>query len=178
MAWGYWSATTVDRGRSPRRNTQCVAMPVNTVPQSEPPPPVATCYSPTCRSRCTSPCHSPCPDSPCQSVSPPLPAPPSLAQCSQMQQPQQPPQPILPPEDYSRRASLDRLDSPQVILVLVFAQKIMDEMISVSCNSVNQSTSFHNVTCRCRFHTYLVNIFIFDMSVEFAQLMDCSMSLR
>lgn len=53
MAWGYWSATAVDRGRSPRRNTQCTVMPINTVPQSEPPAP--TCYSPCRNSRCSSP---------------------------------------------------------------------------------------------------------------------------
>lgn len=53
MAWGYWSATAVDRGRSPRRNTQCTVMPINTVPQSEPPAP--TCYSPCRSSRCSSP---------------------------------------------------------------------------------------------------------------------------
>lgn len=57
MAWGYWSATSVDRGRSPRRNTQCNVMPINTVPQSE--PPVPTCYSPCRSSRCSSPsCHA------------------------------------------------------------------------------------------------------------------------
>uniref|UniRef100_A0A1A9WV58 protein kinase C n=1 Tax=Glossina brevipalpis TaxID=37001 RepID=A0A1A9WV58_9MUSC len=37
MAWGYWSATTVDRGRSPRRNTQCTPLPVNLVQQDEEP---------------------------------------------------------------------------------------------------------------------------------------------
>ncbi|XP_067627493.1 uncharacterized protein aPKC isoform X2 [Eurosta solidaginis] len=35
MAWGYWSATTVDRGRSPRRNTQCTPLPVNLMQQEE-----------------------------------------------------------------------------------------------------------------------------------------------
>lgn len=55
MAWGYWSATAVDRGRSPRRNTQCSAMPINTIPQSEPPPPA--CYSPCRSSRCSSPSY-------------------------------------------------------------------------------------------------------------------------
>ncbi|XP_017864931.1 PREDICTED: atypical protein kinase C isoform X3 [Drosophila arizonae] len=35
MAWGYWSATTVDRGRSPRRLTQCTPLPVNLVQQEE-----------------------------------------------------------------------------------------------------------------------------------------------
>lgn len=98
MAWGYWSATSVDRGRSPRRNTQCQAVPVNSLPQSEPPPP-ATCYSPTCRSPCHSPCHSPC-----QSICP-----------SRCQSPCQSPPMPPPQEDFSRRASLDRqLDSPQV----------------------------------------------------------------
>lgn len=52
MAWGYWSATAVDRGRSPRRNMQCS---INTMPQSEPPPP--TCYSPCRSSRCSSPSY-------------------------------------------------------------------------------------------------------------------------
>lgn len=57
MAWGYWSATSVDRGRSPRRHTHCNVMPINTVPQSEPPAP--TCYSPCRSSRCSSPsCHA------------------------------------------------------------------------------------------------------------------------
>lgn len=109
MAWGYWSATAVDRGRSPRRNTQCQAMPINTVPQSEPPAP--QCYSPSCRSRCSSPCHSPCPDSPCGcSDSPPPPPPPPL--CGER---------ITGngsgggSDEYSRRTSIDRLDSPQVI---------------------------------------------------------------
>lgn len=37
MAWGYWSATTVDRGRSPRRNTQCTPLPVSLVQQEEEP---------------------------------------------------------------------------------------------------------------------------------------------
>ena len=37
MAWGYWSATTVDRGRSPRRNTQCAPLPVSLVQQEEEP---------------------------------------------------------------------------------------------------------------------------------------------
>lgn len=54
MAWGYWSATAVDRGRSPRRNMQCSAMPINTMPQSEPPAP---CYSPCRSSRCSSPSY-------------------------------------------------------------------------------------------------------------------------
>ncbi|XP_046866138.1 atypical protein kinase C isoform X2 [Drosophila willistoni] len=35
MAWGYWSATTVDRGRSPRRLTQCTPLPVNLVQREE-----------------------------------------------------------------------------------------------------------------------------------------------
>lgn len=109
MAWGYWNATSIDRGRSPRRNTsQCQNIPINTIPQSEPPPPPTpsqqTCYSPTCRS----PCHSPtCDGSPCQ----------SLCQ-SRCQSPCENSPPIPPPEDFSRRASLDRqLDSPQVIIV-------------------------------------------------------------
>lgn len=29
MAWGYWSATAIDRGRSPRRNTSMSTAPVN-----------------------------------------------------------------------------------------------------------------------------------------------------
>lgn len=97
MAWGYWSATAVDRGRSPRRNTQqqCTsAVPINEVPQAEPPAP--TCYSP-CRSRCSSPCNSPCSaDSPCPESPPPT------------------PQPHQTNIEYSRRPSVDRLDSPQV----------------------------------------------------------------
>lgn len=99
MAWGYWSATAVDRGRSPRRNTQCQSMPINMVPQSEPPAP--TCYSP-CRSRCSSPCHSPCSESPCPC--PDSPPPPPLMQSCQGN------------DEYSRRPSIERLDSPQVIL--------------------------------------------------------------
>lgn len=134
MAWGYWSATAVDRGRSPRRNTQ-QTMPVNIIPQSEPPAPSQPqqqqqtqqnpqqqCYSPTCRSRCTSPCPgSPCPGSPCESVnSPPQSAGGSgggggsgsiMIQC-QSQQCQQ----NCGHGGYtSRKESLDRLDSPQVI---------------------------------------------------------------
>ena len=94
MAWGYWSATAVDRGRSPRRNTQCTAVPINEVPQSEPPAP--TCYSP-CQSRCSSRCHSPsCSNSPCPE------SPPAT------------PQPHHTNIEYSRRSSIDRLDSPQV----------------------------------------------------------------
>lgn len=101
MAWGYWSATAVDRGRSPRRNTQCHAMPVNTVPQCEPPAP--TCYSP-CRSRCSSPCQSPCPDSPCTCADGGISPPPvqHSQSCASVS------------DEYSRRPSLDRLDSPQV----------------------------------------------------------------
>lgn len=65
MAWGYWSATAVDRGRSPRRNTQCTSMPINAVQQNEPIAPTA-CYSPCRNSRCNSPsCHPPCTDSQC-----------------------------------------------------------------------------------------------------------------
>lgn len=101
MAWGYWSATAIDRGRSPRRNTQCTAVPINAVPQSEPPAP--TCYSP-CQSRCSSPCqHSPCSESPCPDSPPPTPLPHATI-------------PPPPPEEFSRRPSLDRLDSPQVKL--------------------------------------------------------------
>lgn len=94
MAWGYWSATAVDRGRSPRRNTQCT-VPINAVPQSE--PPALTCYSP-CRSRCSSPCHSPCSESPCPD------SPPPHANTSHSST----------NEEFSRRPSIDRLDSPQV----------------------------------------------------------------
>lgn len=139
MAWGYWSATAVDRGRSPRRNTQ-QTMPVNIIPQSEPPAPsqqqpqqqqqphqaVVTqqqCYSPTCRSRCTSPCPgSPCPGSPCESVnSPPQSTGGSgggggsgsyMIQCQAPQCQQN-----CGHGGYtSRKESLDRLDSPQVII--------------------------------------------------------------
>lgn len=98
MAWGYWSATAVDRGRSPRRNTQCAAVPINAVPQSEPPPP--TCYSP-CRSRCSSPCHSPCSESPCPDSPPPTPHANTSHSSTN--------------EEFSRRPSIDRLDSPQVM---------------------------------------------------------------
>jgi hypothetical protein len=113
MAWGYWSATAVDRGRSPRRlqqqlqtssQIQCSANATNiqqcsieTCNQAvELQPPVTVCNSP-CQSICNSPCrspscHSPC-GSPCQSPS-----------FIEMQQPQQ--------CNYSRRQSLD--DSPQV----------------------------------------------------------------
>lgn len=97
MAWGYWSATAVDRGRSPRRNTQCTAVPINAVPQSEPPAP--TCYSP-CRSRCSSPCHSPCSESPCPDSPPPTPHANTSHSSTN--------------EEFSRRPSIDRLDSPQV----------------------------------------------------------------
>ncbi|XP_075169179.1 protein kinase C iota type isoform X3 [Haematobia irritans] len=110
MAWGYWSATTVDRGRSPRRNTQTTPMPVNLVQQEEEPcvttattvaqsvtttnsntcpnTPSGTqanlCYSPTCRSRCSSPCPgSPCPGSPCGSITPPPPPPHPLTSSQQ-----------------------------------------------------------------------------------------------
>lgn len=146
MAWGYWSATAVDRGRSPRRNTQ-QTMPVNIIPQSEPPTPAPSyqqqqqqqqmsqqqqqqqavqqqqCYSPTCRSRCTSPCPgSPCPGSPCESVnSPPQSGGGSsggggpMIQC-QSQQCQQ----NCGHGGYtSRKESLDRLDSPQVIVKMI-----------------------------------------------------------
>lgn len=142
MAWGYWSATTVDRGRSPRRNTQCTPLPVNLVQQEEEPciPTTATatatssastcpntpsapqqsniCYSPTCRSRCSSPCQSPCPGSPCGSITPPPPphmtsSQQHLHQHSNKNCPAA--QQILSLDDYpSRRQSLDRLDSPQV----------------------------------------------------------------
>ncbi|XP_073848537.1 protein kinase C iota type isoform X2 [Musca autumnalis] len=110
MAWGYWSATTVDRGRSPRRNTQTTPLPVNLVQQEEEPcvTTAATaiqsstttnsntcpntpsgaqanlCYSPTCRSRCSSPCPgSPCPGSPCGSITPPPPPPHPLTSSQQ-----------------------------------------------------------------------------------------------
>ncbi|XP_059622405.1 atypical protein kinase C isoform X1 [Phlebotomus argentipes] len=97
MAWGYWSATAVDRGRSPRRNTQCAA-----VPQSEPPPP--QCYSPCGRSPCGSPCHSAC-QSPCQSPQH------VVAACSESES--EPQVQHAPLEEYPRRQSLDPLDSPQ-----------------------------------------------------------------
>ncbi|XP_058979731.1 atypical protein kinase C-like isoform X2 [Musca domestica] len=110
MAWGYWSATTVDRGRSPRRNTQTTPLPVNLVQQEEEPCVTTTttavqsstttnsntcpntpsgtqaglCYSPTCRSRCSSPCPgSPCPGSPCGSITPPPPPPHPLTSSQQ-----------------------------------------------------------------------------------------------
>lgn len=109
MAWGYWSATSVDRGRSPRRNTQCQGVVSNAaMPIAEVSPP-ATCYSPTCRSpTCRSPCQqSPC-HSPCQSI------------CqSRCQSPcQNSPVPVTQ-DEYSRRPSLDRQldDSPQVTII-------------------------------------------------------------
>lgn len=46
MAWGYWSATTVDRGRSPRRLTQCTPLPVNLVQQEEEEEPAPPCLPP------------------------------------------------------------------------------------------------------------------------------------
>ena len=117
MAWGYWSATSIDRGRSPRRNTntqQCSGVPVGAMPPSEPPP-TPQCYSPCrsptcgnspcqspCHSPCRTPCHSPC-GSPCQAASP-------IHQHLQHSQQHQ-----LQQDDFSRRPSLDRLDSPQVI---------------------------------------------------------------
>ncbi|GAB0099604.1 translation initiation factor IF-2-like [Sergentomyia squamirostris] len=112
MAWGYWSATAVDRGRSPRRSTQCAA-----VPQSEPPPP--QCYSPCGRSPCGSPCHSAC-QSPCQS--PQHVAAAAGVVCSESEsEPQQvcpigqslPPLQPLQLDDYPHHPSLDPLDSPQ-----------------------------------------------------------------
>ncbi|XP_052869451.1 atypical protein kinase C [Anopheles cruzii] len=81
MAWGYWSATAVDRGRSPRRNTQLPqnhALSLNTCPQSvELPAPLAQqqliCtngsqsqlhqqqqHQQQQQQMCSSPCHSPC----------------------------------------------------------------------------------------------------------------------
>lgn len=113
MAWGYWSATAVDRGRSPRRNTHTVSVPINALPHCEPPPP--TCdYSP-CRSRCSSPCHSPCqspcPGSPCScSIVSESPPPSQIQQQIHQQHLQHHTQ-----DDYGRRPSIDRLDSPQVL---------------------------------------------------------------
>lgn len=92
MAWGYWNAAAIDRGRSPRRSSKCMGSTMNSVTQCGDPPPVPTCYSP-CRSHCSSPCHSPCPDSPCQESIP------------------SPPQGIQNMDEYCRRASPD---SPQV----------------------------------------------------------------
>lgn len=156
MAWGYWSATNIDRrGRSPRRNNNGTAtMPMNPVPQSEPPAP-QQCYSPCQRSPCTSACQSAC-QSPCQSPQHSVageqdPDTVSQQQQQQQQQPQQQQHPnnhnphqtsaeigydqqsllsynphqqqqhhsqyqqhIIPLEEYHRRQSVERLDSPQV----------------------------------------------------------------
>lgn len=100
----------MDRGRSPRRNTQTTPLPVNLVQQEEEPCVTTTttavqsstttnsntcpntpsgtqaglCYSPTCRSRCSSPCPgSPCPGSPCGSITPPPPPPHPLTSSQQ-----------------------------------------------------------------------------------------------
>jgi hypothetical protein len=118
MAWGYWSAAAIDRGRSPRRNTtqqlqqqqqqlsQCTAVSntqqctISSCPQAAEPQSSTVCNSPcqsTCNSPCGSPCRSPC-RSPCGS---PCHSPPFIE--------------IPPPQqcNYSRRQSLD---SPQVEL--------------------------------------------------------------
>jgi hypothetical protein len=113
MAWGYWSATAVDRGRSPRRlqqqlqtppQTQCSATVANvqqcsidTCNQAGDPQPSATVCNSPCQSICNSPCRSPSCHSPCGS---PCQSPPFI----EIQQSQQ--------CNYSRRQSLD--DSPQV----------------------------------------------------------------
>ncbi|XP_053675919.1 atypical protein kinase C [Anopheles nili] len=77
MAWGYWSATAVDRGRSPRRNTQLPqthALSLNTCPQAVELPPIqqqqlicGNGSQPQLHQQqqqqqqiCSSPCHSPC----------------------------------------------------------------------------------------------------------------------
>ncbi|XP_017838908.1 atypical protein kinase C isoform X2 [Drosophila busckii] len=103
MAWGYWSATTVDRGRSPRRVMQSTPLPVNLVQQEEeeeePAPQQQqqqqqqaqqqSQQSQTCPNTpnqqggnggtlcysptCRSRCSSPCPGSPCGSITPPPP---------------------------------------------------------------------------------------------------------
>ncbi|XP_031622767.1 atypical protein kinase C isoform X2 [Contarinia nasturtii] len=115
MAWGYWSATAVDRGRSPRRNTQCTVMPINTVPQSEPPAP--TCYSPCRSSRCSSPsCQAQCQDSQCHCIED---SPPPHSALSQQSCPIDGGTgnggSVIMNDEYSRRTSIDRLDSPQVL---------------------------------------------------------------
>lgn len=96
---------------------------------------VNLCYSPTCRSRCMSPCPgSPCPGSPCGSITPPPPPstmPPGLhshpltasQQClhqhSNKNCPAAQHAALFAANDYpTRRQSLDRLDSPQVRLIV------------------------------------------------------------
>ncbi|XP_039483364.1 atypical protein kinase C isoform X3 [Drosophila santomea] len=143
MAWGYWSATTVDRGRSPRRLTQCAPLPVNIVQQEE--EEEQPCLpqqqqqqqaqqqqqSQTCPSTpsanqqgsgnlcysptCRSRCSSPCPGSPCGSITPP--PPPMLTSSQQhLHSNKNCPaaQQLMTHLDYAaRRQSLDQLDSPQ-----------------------------------------------------------------
>lgn len=147
MAWGYWSATNIDRGRSPRRNNNVnTSMPMNPVPQSDPPAP--QCYSPCQqRSPCTSACQSAC-QSPCQSPQHSVAGEQDPDTISQQMHPNQQQQQhqhttsaeigydqqsllsynphqqqqhhaqyqqhIIPLEEYHRRQSVERLDSPQV----------------------------------------------------------------
>lgn len=143
MAWGYWSATTVDRGRSPRRNTGVNSVPTQQQQQQYYQQPqqnhqgqssqqAANCNS--CNDAvhtsqnnvCHSPCQSPCQQSPCGS--------PCRSPCrsekydcrsvgcrSQCHSPEfevaAPPPPQVIQCTYSRRQSLD---SPQVSLFYIY----------------------------------------------------------
>ncbi|XP_055318023.1 atypical protein kinase C isoform X7 [Sitodiplosis mosellana] len=142
MAWGYWSATAVDRGRSPRRNTQCTVMPINTVPQSEPPAP--SCYSPCRSSRCSSPsCQAQCQDSQCHCIED---SPPPHSALSQKSCPidggngNGGPGSIIN-DEYSRRPSIDRLDSPQSYDFDIQANQLSDILCRGATVSSVQSTN-------------------------------------
>ncbi|XP_046809378.1 atypical protein kinase C isoform X4 [Lucilia cuprina] len=124
MAWGYWSATTVDRGRSPRRNTQCTPLPVNLQQPEEEPcvtttttaaaaaaavtqPSTTTNASNTCPNTpsgtqanlcysptCRSRCSSPCPGSPCPG-----------SPCGSITPPPPPPHPLTSSQQYLHQHS-------------------------------------------------------------------------
>ncbi|XP_037951786.1 atypical protein kinase C isoform X2 [Teleopsis dalmanni] len=165
MAWGYWSATSVDRGRSPRRNTQCTPLPVNLVQQDDEPcvattqastcpntpsaPQSALCYSPSCRSRCSSPCPgSTCPGSPCGSITPPQPPQPLTASQQHLHSNKNCPaaQQIIALEEYaSRRQSLDRLDSPQANqLSDILCRGAVVSSIQSANNTLTRGVSLHS----------------------------------
>lgn len=135
MAWGYWSATAVDRGRSPRRNTS-MSTPVSKYPsqqsyqhqqiqqqqqhqQQETQCPIGnSCpqasQDPQSSTVCNSPCQSPCQQSPCGS---PCRSPSCRSECrsmscrSQCHSPEfdnaPPPPQIIQCTYNSRRPSLD-----------------------------------------------------------------------
>lgn len=140
MAWGYWSATTVDRGRSPRRNTGNYQNSVQNVPMVQTHhqqqqqqqcsvgnscPEAAQGGSPQGATACNqSPCQSPCQESPCDGSPCRSPCRSEKFECrsigcrSQCHSPdfdssssQQHQQQIIQCTTYSRRQSLD---SPQV----------------------------------------------------------------